>query len=96
MKYKLDSEISVASQSLKDANKKMEDALDLVMEVKALIEDGEWTGESKEVTASLVELCVEFHQKLLSVVDNNQINVNELNVQADDFMRNEPVATLWK
>ena len=96
MKYKLNSNISDINNCLEAANKMMDEAFDIILEIQNLIEDDSWQGEGKDVTLSLIELCRQYHEKLLNVANDNLDEVKSLESTADEFMRNEPIVSSWR
>lgn len=96
MKVRLDSDISETISKLNYCKENMDLALDIVNQVKAKIEDGSWTGESKEATASLIDLCIQFHTEINQYVEENYNVMKDLEENADYFMKNSTHAKEWR
>ena len=96
MKVRIDSKISDVVNKLSICKENMEYALDLVNEAKVKIESESWKGQSKEATASLVDLCIKFQTELNGFINDNYIAMKNLEDNADDFMQNSTHANTWR
>ena len=95
MRYRVNCNVDDIISTITECNKKMEDSLILVNEAKNLIEDGNWSGECKDVTDSLIELCIQFHEKLIPITEDNLSTIKTFVDSADDFMSNHSVNKVW-
>ena len=96
MKVRLDSNISEVVGQLAECKTSMDNALVSVNKAKAKIESGGWTGKSKDVTAALLDLCIQFHTELNGHVAESYNVMKKLEDNANTFMSSSTHAREWK
>ncbi|MCY6957195.1 hypothetical protein [Clostridium brassicae] len=96
MLYKLDNSIHDDIGNFIKGNKTLQDSLDKVNEVISILDTDIWQGKSKESAISLMTILKKYHEMLLSVAEDNVDAMIKLENNADEYMHNGKMPSLWK
>ncbi len=93
MKYRLSSDIP---EGFIKAHLKLLEAEEQLNDLILKVDDSEWKGEAKEAFVALVCLCKQYHEKLLKVSDSNNLTLENLYNDAEEFMKNNYSISRWR
>ncbi|MDA7028105.1 WXG100 family type VII secretion target [Bacillus sp. CLL-7-23] len=85
------SELSEAIKHAKKIEKGVTDSLEKAKNLKTKIEDGEWSGQTRDACLCYLELIVQFHGDIESAVKDHTSAVKDLHKTMVDFLENPEI-----
>lgn len=96
MLYKLFDNVHEDVGNFMTANKTLEESLEKINQVMAILDTDAWQGRSKDAAVDLMSILKQYHEKLLSVVEDNLSTMIDLENNASEYMQNGKMPSIWK
>lgn len=87
-------DLSSACEVLNTVYSLMEDSYEEMQKLRAYLEDERWMGQSKEAFLVLLELISEFHSQLKEAIKENNVAMDWLNDNIDEYLRTSSIISL--
>jgi len=96
MFYKLFDNVHNDVGSFMNANKTLQESLDKINQAMAMLDTDVWQGRSKDTAIDLISILKQYHEKLISVAEDNLNAMTELEKNAEEYMQNGSMPAIWK
>lgn len=87
-------DLSSACEVLNTVYSLMEDSYEEMQKLRSYLEDERWMGQSKEAFLVLLELISEFHSQLKEAIKENNVAMDWLNDNIDEYLRTSSIISL--